>query len=76
MGNAPQAEVRRAIDQMIPRMRAAGKLVGIGANSSSDEGVARIAQVIKLGANFITIGAQGFTRLGAQNFLKKVQAAP
>ncbi|MFH1140098.1 MAG: aldolase/citrate lyase family protein [Chloroflexota bacterium] len=73
MGNAPQAEVRRVMDGVIPRIRAAGKGVGIGGNSPSD--IARIAQVVKLGANFITIGAQGLMRLGAEDFRKKVQAA-
>ncbi|MDO8750565.1 MAG: aldolase/citrate lyase family protein [Dehalococcoidia bacterium] len=73
MGNAPQAEVRRVMDGVIPRIKAAGKGVGIGGNNPSD--IARIAQVIKLGANFITIGAQGLMRLGAEDFRKKVQAA-
>ena len=73
MGNAPQAEVRKVMDGVIPRIRAAGKWVGIGGNNPSD--IARIAQVIKLGANFITIGAQGLMRLGAEDFRKKVQAA-
>ncbi|MFH1141196.1 MAG: aldolase/citrate lyase family protein [Chloroflexota bacterium] len=73
MGNAPQAEVWKVMDAAIPKIRAAGKWVGIGGNNPSD--IARLAQVIKLGANFITISAQGLMRLGAEDFRKKIQAA-
>jgi len=73
MGFPPQAEVRKVMNQAIPKIRAAGKWVGIGGNSPSD--IARLVEVIKLGANFITIGAQGLTRLGAEGFQKQIKAA-
>jgi len=73
MGNAPQAEVRQMMDGVIPRIRAAGKSVGIGGNNPSD--TERVAEVINLGANFITISAQGLMRLGAEGFRKQVEAA-
>ena len=73
MGNPGQAEVRRLMSEVIPRIRAGGKLVGIGGNSPADaEGV---AQFIKLGANFVTISALGLLRLGADDFQNRVQAA-
>ena len=73
MGNPGQAEVRRVMDGVVPRIRAAGKLVGVGGNSPSD--VARVVDLIKLGANFVTVGASGFMRLAAEEYRKQVAAA-
>jgi 4-hydroxy-2-oxoheptanedioate aldolase len=73
MGNAPPAEVRRLMRQVVPRIRAAGKLVGVGGNSPAD--AAGVAEFIKLGANFVTISALGLLRLGAEDFRKRVEAA-
>jgi 4-hydroxy-2-oxoheptanedioate aldolase len=73
MGNPGAAEVRRLMGQVITRIRAAGRLVGVGGNSPSD--AAGVAEFIKLGANFVTISSLGLLRLGAEDFRKKVDAA-
>ena len=67
------AAVRQLMHQVIPRIRAGGKLVGVGGNSPSD--AASIAEFMKLGANFVTISAHGLLRLGAEDFRQRVQAA-
>ncbi len=67
----PMIEETEAVDN--PRIRAGGKLVGVGGNSPSD--AAGIAEFIKLGANFVTISALGLLRLGADDFRRRVQAA-
>jgi hypothetical protein len=59
--------------QVIPKIRAGGKFVGVGGNSPSD--AAGIAEFIKAGANFVTISALGLLRLGAEDFRQRVQAA-
>ena len=73
MGNPGQVEVWRMIDGAIRRIRAAGKYAGAGGNSPAQ--TARVAQLIKTGANFITIQALDLTRLAAENFRKQVNAA-
>jgi len=73
MGNPGPAAVRQLMSQVIPRIRAAGKLVGVGGNAPAD--AAGVAEFIKLGANFVTISAQGLLRLGAEDFRRRVQAA-
>jgi len=73
MGNPGAAAVRQLMRQVIPKIRAGGKLVGAGGNSPAD--AAGIAEFIKLGANFITISALGLLRLGADDFRQRVQAA-
>jgi len=73
MGNPGAAAVRQLMREVVPRIRAGGKLVGVGGNSPSD--AAGIAEFIKLGANFVTISALGLLRLGADDFRKRVQAA-
>ena len=62
-----------ALRQVVPKIRAGGKLVGVGGNSPAD--AAGIAEFIKLGANFVTISALGLLRLGAEDFRQRVQAA-
>ena len=71
MGNPGQAEVRRLMRQVIPRIQAAGKLVGVGGNSPSDTD--GIAEFIKLGARLVTISAWGLLRLGAEDFRQRVE---
>lgn len=73
MGNPGTAEVRRVMSDVIPKIRAGGKFVGVGGNAPSD--TAGVAEFIKLGANFVTISAWGLLRLGAEDFLKKVKEA-
>jgi 4-hydroxy-2-oxoheptanedioate aldolase len=73
MGFPGAAAVRLLMGQVIPKIRAAGKFVGVGGNSPSD--AAGIAEFIKLGANFVTISALGLLRLGAEDFRRRVQAA-
>ena len=72
MGNPGPEEVRRMMGQVIPRIRAGGKMVGVGGNSPAD--AAGVAEFIKLGANFVTISALGLLRLGAEDFRQRVAA--
>ena len=73
MGNPGAAAVRQVMRQVVPRIRAGGKLVGVGGNSPTD--AAGIAEFIKLGANLVTISSLGLLRLGAEDFRQRVQAA-
>jgi 4-hydroxy-2-oxoheptanedioate aldolase len=73
MGYPGAAAVRQLMRQVIPKIRAGGKWVGVGGNSPSD--AAGIAEFIKAGANFVTISALGLLRLGAEDFRQRVQAA-
>ena len=56
--------------EVIPKIRSGGKWVGIGGNSPTD--AAGVAEFINLGANFVTISAWGLLRLGAEDFLTRV----
>ena len=73
MGNPGAPAVRQLMRQVVPKIRAGGKLVGVGGNSPAD--AAGIAEFIKLGANFVTISSLGLLRLGAEDFRQRVQAA-
>jgi 4-hydroxy-2-oxoheptanedioate aldolase len=73
MGFPGAAAVRQVMRQVVPKIRAGGKWVGVGGNSPSD--TAGIADFIKAGANFVTISALGLLRLGAEDFRQRVQAA-
>jgi len=73
MGNPEPAEVRRLMGQVIRRIRAGGKLAGVGGNSPRD--AAGVAEFIKLGATFVTISAWGLLRLGAETFRQQVETA-
>ena len=73
MGNPGAPAVRQLMRQVVPRIKAGGKLVGVGGNSPAD--AAGIAEFIKLGANFVTISSLGLLRLGAEDFRQRVQAA-
>jgi 4-hydroxy-2-oxoheptanedioate aldolase len=74
MGNPGAEAVRTVMRQVVPRIRAGGKLVGVGGNSPED--AAGVAELIKLGANLVTISSLGLLRLGAEDFRRRVQAAP
>jgi 4-hydroxy-2-oxoheptanedioate aldolase len=73
MGNPGAAAVRELMRQVIPRIRSGGKLVGVGGNSPND--AAGVAELIKLGASFVTVSAWGLLRLGAEDFRKRVEDA-
>jgi 4-hydroxy-2-oxoheptanedioate aldolase len=73
MGYPGATAVRQLMREVIPRIRAGGKLVGVGGNSPAD--AAGIAEFIRVGANFVTISALGLLRLGADDFRQRVQAA-
>lgn len=73
MGHPGPEKVRDLMRQVIPRIRAGGKWVGVGGNSPSDP--AGVAEFVKLGANFVTISAHGLLRLGAEGFRQQVDAA-
>ena len=73
MGNPGGAAVRQLMGQVIPRIRAGGKLVGVGGNSPAD--AAGVAEFIKLGANLVTISSLGLLSLGADDFRRRVHAA-
>ena len=73
MGNPGPGDVRRLMSQVVPKIRSGGINVGVGGNNPAD--AAGIAEFIKLGANFVTVSAQGLLRLGAEDFRKRVDAA-
>lgn len=73
MGNAPLPEVRKVMRDVVGRVRAAGKHAGVGGSSPRD--TRGVAELIDAGANFITIGALGLLRIGAEQFLADVRAA-
>ncbi len=73
MGNPAASEVRNLMGQVIPRIRAGGKFVGVGGNNPTD--AAGVAEFIRLGANFVTISAHGLLRIGAEDFRQRVDAA-
>ncbi len=72
LGNPGAAEVRRVMSEVIPRVRAGGKFVGVGGNDPAD--TAGVAEFIRLGANFVTVSAWGLLRIGAEDFLRNVKA--
>jgi 2-keto-3-deoxy-L-rhamnonate aldolase RhmA len=72
LGYPGPAEVRRVMREVVPKIRAGGKLAGVGGNAPSD--AAGVAEFIKLGATFVTISALGLLRLGAEDFRKRVDA--
>ncbi|MDE2899542.1 MAG: aldolase/citrate lyase family protein [Chloroflexota bacterium] len=72
LGNPGQAEVRRVMSDVLPRIRAGGKHAGVGGNSPAD--TAAVADFIRQGANFVTVSAWALLRHGAENFLKAVKA--
>ena len=72
MGNPGAAEVRRVMSEVIPRVRAGGKACGVGGNNPADtDGV---AEFVRQGANFVTVSGWGLLRIGAEDFLRKVNA--
>lgn len=73
MGNPGRDEVRKLMREVIPRIKAGGKYVGVGGNAPSD--ASGVAEFIKLGASFVTISAWGLLRLGAEDFRQRVDAA-
>jgi 4-hydroxy-2-oxoheptanedioate aldolase len=73
MGNPGPVEVRRLMSQLVPKIKAGGRFVGVGGNSQAD--AAGVAEFIKLGANFVTVSGWGLLRIGAEDFLKNVNAA-
>ena len=73
MGNPGPDQVRKLMLEVIPRIKAGGKFVGVGGNAPSD--AAGVAEFIKLGATFVTISAWGLLRLGAEDFRQRVDAA-
>jgi 4-hydroxy-2-oxoheptanedioate aldolase len=72
MGYPGAAAVRQVMRQVVSKIRAGGKMAGVGGNSPAD--AAGVAEFIKAGANFVTISALGLLRLGAEDFRKRVQA--
>ncbi|MGQ4806682.1 2-keto-3-deoxy-L-rhamnonate aldolase [Candidatus Entotheonellaceae bacterium PAL068K] len=73
MGNPGREAVRDVMRQVIRKIKAGGKFVGVGGNAPSD--AAGVAEFIQLGASFVTISAWGLLRLGAEDFRKRVADA-
>jgi hypothetical protein len=61
------------MSEVIPRVRAGGKNVGVGGNNPSD--TAGVAEFVRQGANFVTVSGWGLLRIAGENFLKDVKAA-
>jgi 2-keto-3-deoxy-L-rhamnonate aldolase RhmA len=73
MGYPGATAVRQVMRQVVSKIRAGGKMAGVGGNSPAD--AAGVAEFLKAGANFVTISALGLLRLGAEDFRQRVQAA-
>jgi 4-hydroxy-2-oxoheptanedioate aldolase len=73
MGFPDPAEVRAAMLDAIARTRAAGVAAGVGGNNPSD--AAGVAELIKAGANFVTISLTGLIQVGAAKFRADLQKA-
>ena len=54
------------MDEVIPKIKTSGKWSGVGGNSPSD--INRILDLINLGANFVTVGANSILIKAAQGF--------
>jgi 4-hydroxy-2-oxoheptanedioate aldolase len=73
MGNPDPALVRAKMRELVARIHAAGRHAGIGGNAPTDhEG---IAELMALGASFVTIQATGLLRLGSDLVRERVSAA-
>ena len=73
MGDPGPQLVRAKMREVVSRVHASGVKAGIGGNSATDaEGV---AELVNLGASFVTIQAWGLLRLGAEAFRTGVEAS-
>ena len=70
MGNASVEEVRNVMDEVIPKIKTSGKWSGVGGNSPAD--IDRILDLIDLGANFVTVGANSILTKAAQDFRSQI----
>ena len=73
MGHPPAAEVRAVMADVVRRTKAGGKWAGIGGNGVTD--YTGIADLVRDGAQFVTIPALGLLRQGAETFKQGVAAA-
>jgi 4-hydroxy-2-oxoheptanedioate aldolase len=73
MGDPGPALVRAKMREVVARIHAAGIKCGIGGNSAGD--TQGVADLIGVGASFVTIQAWGLLRLGAEAFHGGVQRA-
>ncbi|MBI4311578.1 MAG: hypothetical protein HY681_07325 [Chloroflexi bacterium] len=73
MGFPRQEEVWRVMEDVVRRVRAAGRWVSVGGNAPNNP--QQVARFIKAGANAATIGALGLMRIGADDYRKKVMEA-
>ncbi len=73
MGHPPMAEVRKVMSDVVKKTKAAGKWAGIGGNGVTDH--TGIADLVRDGAQFVTIPALGLLRIGAEQFRDGVAAA-
>ena len=72
MGNASQEDVWAVMDEIVPKIRAAGKWVGVGGNAPAE--TQRINDLIDIGANMVTISAHALLMDAAKKFLSGVRA--
>ena len=73
MGFPDPAEVRRTMLGAIAKARAAGVSAGVGGNNPAD--AAGVADLIRAGANFVTLSLLGLLQVGATTFREKLAAA-
>jgi 2-keto-3-deoxy-L-rhamnonate aldolase RhmA len=66
MGNPPLGEIRAVMHDVVRRTRAGGKHAGVGGNSPTD--TAGVGDLIRSGANFVTISSLSLLRMGAEAF--------
>ena len=72
MGNASQEDVWAVMDEIVPKIRAAGKWVGVGGNAPAE--TQRVNDLIAIGANMVTISAHALLMDSAKKFLSGVRS--
>ena len=68
-----QEEVWRVMEEVVRKVRAAGRWVSVGGNAPNNP--QQVARFVKAGANACTISASGLMRIAADDFRKKVEEA-
>ena len=74
MGYPRQEEVWRVMEEVVRKVRAAGKWVSVGGNAPNNP--KQVAQFFKAGANACTISASGLLRIAADDFRKQALPSP
>ncbi len=71
-GNVNEPKVQQTIDEIVRRVNAAGKVVGVGGNSE----IAGVKRNLARGARYITLGLPGFLANVGREFLRQAREVP